>query len=559
MFSAYNFKALLGFLIITGLMFSIFFFATEMPKKQSVWGTWMSHTQVIISKIESLNSYIAQAEAEQRGFLLSQDPANLKAYQFATKNTRQIISDLRRLTTDNPVQMDRVNELDQSIQRHFLYLDSLIYKYDASKSGYAKDKNYFLAVKERKTETDPLLRQMREEEDRLLVLRTNEWKDAVLNSKTSVTLILIFLYLFICFTYLLGVREMKERKRLMLFAQKAAEAEKREASRFAEIVRVQNEISGHHMDLTAAMQLMADHTKNLTSAEHSVVEQIDGDFLVYTAVSEGSPADSAVGTRLPLDGSLSGRCIRDKAVLICEDVETDDRVNREMCRKLSIRSMVVVPLVHHDDPVGVIKVYSSKPNAFSQKDVTTLELMAKLLSATIGDAQATEKLAALATTDGLTNLKNHRAFKEAMVSEFERSRRYKHPLSVILLDVDHFKTFNDTYGHPAGDVVLKEVANLVKHSARDCDFVARYGGEEFAVMLPETTAEGAMLVAERIRQTIADAKWTQRAITVSVGLSVLVDKNVENYSSLIDTADKALYASKHGGRNRVTLFEPQAA
>ena len=162
------------------------------------------------------------------------------------------------------------------------------------------------------------------------------------------------------------------------------------------------------------------------------------------------------------------------------------------------------------------------------------------------------QLQALATTDGLTGLKNHRSFQEKLTAEFERSRRYHTPLALLLLDVDKFKLFNDTYGHPAGDEVLKTVALLLQESARATDFVARYGGEEFVVVLPETDTEGALTLAERIREAIAEHEWAQRAITVSIGAATL-QPATPDCAVLIEQADKALYLSKQNGRNQVTL------
>ena len=164
------------------------------------------------------------------------------------------------------------------------------------------------------------------------------------------------------------------------------------------------------------------------------------------------------------------------------------------------------------------------------------------------EAQQLE-LKALATTDGLTGLKNHRAFQERLAEEFHRVERYHPSLSLVLLDVDHFKQYNDSFGHPEGDKVLKLVAQLLKSVTRDCDLVARYGGEEFVVILPETDSEGAMRAAERIRKAIEEAAWTLRPVTASFGVTTL-HTNTESPQTLISEADEALYAAKRNGRNR---------
>lgn len=165
--------------------------------------------------------------------------------------------------------------------------------------------------------------------------------------------------------------------------------------------------------------------------------------------------------------------------------------------------------------------------------------------------EANLKLEALATEDGLTGLKNHRSFKERLEEEFHRAARYQLPFSLLLLDVDRFKLFNDTYGHPAGDEVLKSVAKLLHETTRETDFVARYGGEEFVVLMPFTNIEEALALAERVRAAIEAAPWKQRAITVSIGVSSLT-RSVPSHSALVSAADTALYHSKQRGRNRVT-------
>ena len=163
-------------------------------------------------------------------------------------------------------------------------------------------------------------------------------------------------------------------------------------------------------------------------------------------------------------------------------------------------------------------------------------------------------LEAMAVTDGLTGLWNHRAFQQKLTEEFDRSKRYHTSLSLVFVDVDKFKPFNDTYGHPAGDEVLKQVARLLQSAARTTDCVARYGGEEFVVVLPETDETGAQDAAERIRLAVEQAAWKQRAITISGGVAS-IRPDTENPAMLIKEADQALYVSKEFGRNRVTHYD----
>ena len=171
---------------------------------------------------------------------------------------------------------------------------------------------------------------------------------------------------------------------------------------------------------------------------------------------------------------------------------------------------------------------------------------------------ANVRLEALATTDGLTGLKNHRAFQDQLHEEIERATRYSTPLSMLMVDVDRFKTYNDTFGHPAGDLVLRKVAEILQSTCRVHDFVARYGGEEFAIILTESDRESAIATAERLREAIEAAPWPSRRVTASFGVATF-SPATDDTTSLITQADTALYAAKRNGRNCVTSlrFPPQ--
>jgi diguanylate cyclase (GGDEF)-like protein len=165
------------------------------------------------------------------------------------------------------------------------------------------------------------------------------------------------------------------------------------------------------------------------------------------------------------------------------------------------------------------------------------------------------RLELLSITDGLTQLYNHRYFQEEFARKFEESARYLRPLSLALIDIDFFKKVNDTYGHAAGDQVLRDVARMFRESTRASDLAARYGGEEFAVLMPETELEDACTFADKVRLTIeAQAIHTDFGdipVTVSIGVANFPFTKLSSPRQLVDAADKALYRAKRGGRNQV--------
>lgn len=174
---------------------------------------------------------------------------------------------------------------------------------------------------------------------------------------------------------------------------------------------------------------------------------------------------------------------------------------------------------------------------------------------------ARERMKKLSITDDLTETYNYRYFMESLDLELRRAKRYEYPISLMMLDIDHFKIYNDTHGHMAGDRVLKHVAHVMKETVRHTDILARYGGEEFAGILIKTSLGEAYQIAERVRKAVEDfaidheETQPQGRLTVSVGISTLGPK-VSSLKGLIKTADDALYEAKRAGRNRIAISQP---
>jgi diguanylate cyclase (GGDEF)-like protein len=192
-------------------------------------------------------------------------------------------------------------------------------------------------------------------------------------------------------------------------------------------------------------------------------------------------------------------------------------------------------------------------------------LRIKQLQERLRDAQ--RKLEEQSVTDGLTGLKNRRFFDERLHEEFRRAQRYGDTLSLIMIDLDHFKDVNDRHGHPAGDVVLRDAAALIRASIRDPDICARYGGEEFAVILPKTHMTGALAVAERIWKELGNKEYVVAAngapaprkvrVTASLGIAFYPSKDISSGELLVRFADQALYNAKRSGRNSICLYQAQ--
>ncbi len=223
-----------------------------------------------------------------------------------------------------------------------------------------------------------------------------------------------------------------------------------------------------------------------------------------------------------------------------------------------VRSFISAPVEIRGRVAGLINILSEKPGFFTSFHSERLMAFASQAAVAIENAQLFEQAYHLSITDPLTELSNRRYFFDVAKFEFERTHRYKRTLSIMMVDIDHFKNINDIHGHAVGDLALREIATRIKNSVRAVDIVARYGGEEFIILMPETELNEACQVAERVRRSVADNPIEEDIATINATLSIGVaeiDELSKNMDQLIIYADQALYAAKAAGRNRVTGYE----
>ena len=242
------------------------------------------------------------------------------------------------------------------------------------------------------------------------------------------------------------------------------------------------------------------------------------------------------------------------------DTQTDPRW-RAIAGMGWIRSFISAPIQIRGYTAGIINVVSAAPGYFTPLHSERIMAFASQAAIAIENAQLFEQTQYLAMTDPLTEMNNRRTFFDAARKEFERIRRFKRTLSILMVDIDRFKNINDTYGHSVGDLVLREIAARIKNSIRTVDIAARYGGEEFIVLMPETGLDEACQVAERIRKSVADYPFGEDTVPVTATLSIGVaeiDEQSKSMDQLIICADHALYTAKAAGRNRVEGYRETA-
>ena len=323
------------------------------------------------------------------------------------------------------------------------------------------------------------------------------------------------------------------------------------SSQLRSIIQIQNDISRLSLDLGGIMQLVCERTATLLATDGIAVELVDGDEMVYRAAH--GIAKPQLGLRLKRNNSLSGLCVQSGQLLHCRDSETDDRVNREACRSVGLRSMIVLPLRHRETSVGVLKAMSRAPNGFRKVYIELLSMMTDVLSASIYFSIKYDQDALLykATHDEMTGLPNRSLFMERLRDALAGKRANENHVAVMMVDMDNLKLINDRLGHRAGDAALCEIARRLQAVIRSQDLAARLGGDEFALLMTRVDDVNAVSsVAKRLAAQSAKPllfEGHSLPIAVSIG-SALSPVDAIDPNRLIAAADDRMYAVKRAAK-----------
>jgi diguanylate cyclase (GGDEF)-like protein len=281
-----------------------------------------------------------------------------------------------------------------------------------------------------------------------------------------------------------------------------------------------------------------------------------GRHKVVRAVGEGAP--TVEGLTFNDNAGLASMAVKNRHYLPYRGEFDSKRqvVYTKGARLKGMESLLILPLVAQDVPMGTLTLASRTPGVFTDTVRRTLQVLTNQMAVSVTNSRMVRQLKEMATTDGLTGLLNHRVFQEELEKKTKSAERFGHDLSVILTDLDKFKSVNDTYGHPVGDVVLRKFSEVLQNAMRETDLVARYGGEEFVVICEQTDARGALNLANRIREEMAKLVFQSEIgefrVTCSLGIASF-PMHTKEKAKIVELADQALYVAKERGRNRAEV------
>ncbi len=313
------------------------------------------------------------------------------------------------------------------------------------------------------------------------------------------------------------------------------------------------------------LHLIVDRMSAIIDEARCSIVSIKDDGIPYVKASSDLEIYEEIKLELCNYPEIS-KALATKQPVIINDIKNDPLMDsvRAQIAGLNFNSIVVIPVIKKESVIGtfLLRMASPLPGCVTKRIHKLCQLVANLSANALETAvlfesmqTAQEYFEEMSIRDGLTKLYNHQHFYSCLEKEFSRARRYHTPLSLVFFDIDNFKRINDNYGHTQGDTVLREIGKLTKDVARLSDVPARYGGEEFAVVLPNTTSEGALQLATRLGSIIRDHRFEcldGEQVTISLGTSTLTGNSAQSCDQLVQLADKAMYKAKLSGKDRIS-------
>jgi len=306
------------------------------------------------------------------------------------------------------------------------------------------------------------------------------------------------------------------------------------------------------------------HSKELLKAERASLMVFDESRNeISLKASVGLGIDEADIGRTRLGEGIPGRVLETGLPLVVENLETSRLTAAPAERNYKTKSFISYPITIRGRKIGVLNITDkSGGGTFDDVDLSLLEIVGPQIAVALERAEWQERATQfelMSITDPLTGLLNRRYLEERLTEELNRSTRYNYSMSCLMIDIDDFKNYNDLNGHQAGDVALKITAHCLKVALRSADVACRYGGEEFCILLPQTTASEAGVIAERMRQRVTETDYQHGksqplgTVSISIGISTF-GKHIDTAEKIIAAADRALYHAKHQGKNRVEFY-----
>ena len=318
-------------------------------------------------------------------------------------------------------------------------------------------------------------------------------------------------------------------------------------------------LTGLQMQLDATLNLLCDMAADISAFDKAIVYFWDeGRELMEPRIARN--VEKTAGEEVASGNILNFWAIKYGRPLLVE--RGHNAQSDALLQVLDARSALAVPLFVSNRVMGSLQLFrttGSTARAFCKEDAQLLWILSLVAENLLTREYANEGLLRFAFTDYLTGLRTRGYFEQQLELEFKRAERKQQKFALLMIDIDHFKVLNDTFGHHVGDQLLRDVTSILMKDMREVDTVARYGGEEFVIILPETTETGAVFVAQRLRRAVEQAKFfagsphTVQHLTISIGVAVY-DTDAQFKRDLIEFADAALYSAKHAGRNRVMCY-----